>query len=207
MADDVGLNRQLLRDYLEPLGFELGEANSGAATLAALRGREWDLIVLDVQLGDRNSVEMMPEIRAAMRGTTPILGLSASVLKAEADQALDAGFDAFLGKPFREEELFERMAQLLALEWIYEAGSQDGPESTDDSEADGGTIMLPSAQLDELRELAKVGNIRRLRESVEQIAETNPDGQRLAKLLRPLMKRYRMTEIRETLEAVDRGAS
>lgn len=204
VADDVALNRQLLRDYLQPLGFELGEADSGAATLAALREQEWDLIVLDVQLGDGNSVEMMPEIKAAMRRATPILGLSASVLKAEADQALQAGFDAFMGKPFQAEELFARMGQLLALDWIYEEGSPDGPESTDDKVTNERLIKLSGAQLEELRELAKIGNIRRLRESVELIAETSTAGEGLARLLRPLMKRYRMAEIRDILAAVKR---
>lgn len=199
VADDVSLNRQLLRDYLEPLGFELGEADSGAATLQALRDREWDLIVLDVQLGDRNSIEMMPEIRAAMRRPTPILGLSASVLQAEADEALGAGFDLFLGKPFREEELFERMGELLGLKWVHESPA----EASAPSEPNDGPVQLPQAILDELREVAKVGNIRRLRAVVESISGESDDGRRLEARLKPLIKLYRMAEIRECLRQVE----
>ncbi len=202
VADDVGLNRQLLRDYLEPLDFTLGEADSGAATLTALEREHWDLLVLDVRLGDRNSIEMMPELRAAMRGPTPVLGLSASVLKAEADEALRAGFDAFLGKPFREKDLFDQMGRLLGLEWVFEAGAE-APGQGGDGAGEDGPIRLPRADLDALRELAKVGNVRALRTAVDALALETSDGKRLEARLRPLIKRYRMADIRACLDAVE----
>jgi CheY-like chemotaxis protein len=184
------------------VGVELGEADSGVATLTARQGGEWDLVVRDVQLGDRNSIEMMPELRAAMRRRGPILGLSASVLKAEANQARDAGFDAFLGKPFREEALFERIGQLLELDWIYRSEPIETKPATGGRD-DEGPIKLPRAELEELQALAKIGNIRGLRTALESLAVHNGEGRRLEVRLQPLIKRYRMAEIRDLLVRIE----
>ena len=206
VADDVAANRKLLRDYLGPLGFSLGEASSGAETLQAVAAEAWDLIVLDVRLGDRNSIEMMPELRALMARHVPVLGLSASVLKAEADEAMRAGFDAFLPKPFREQELFTQMGALLELEWCYESepaglGEEATVAAAADRSDDGG-LILGGAELEQLRGLARVGNVRGLKNKVEVLIESGRVGGRFAMELLPLIKRYRMTEIRTWLDQV-----
>jgi signal transduction histidine kinase/DNA-binding NarL/FixJ family response regulator len=204
VVDDVTINRQLLREILEPLGFEVSEADSCAATREAVVREPWDLLVLDVRLGDGNSVDMLPELREAMKRPTAVLGLSASVLKNEVADALEAGFDDFLSKPFREEELLARMSRLLRLEWIYEAAT-DGP-ITKTTDASSGTLTVSAAALVDLRDLAKIGNVRRLKERLAVLAETEPEGARLAAALKPLLQRYQMAEIRTVLDKVNAGS-
>ncbi|MCF3651075.1 hybrid sensor histidine kinase/response regulator [Synoicihabitans lomoniglobus] len=197
VVDDMATNRRLLRDYLAPLGFELGEAATWAETLAAVGRESWDLLILDVRLPDGNSIELLPELRAAMASPVPVLGLSASVLKAEAADALQAGFADFLPKPFDAAALFEKLGRLLHLDWIGELEAVAPPDVEPPTT---GPVRLSASAVEQLAALAQVGNVRGLRTAVEALAETEPDGRKLAAALRPLLKSYQMSEIRDFLE-------
>ncbi len=200
VVDDVSINRQLLFDILEPLGFELGSARSCAETREAVAREPWDLLILDVRLSDGSSVDLLPELKRSMARPTPILGLSASVLKNEVAEALAAGFDDFLSKPFREEELHARIGRLMRLEWTEEIDAA-GPPTHEPAML--GDLSLSPAALKELRDLARIGNARRLQQQLAELVETEADGVRLAAKLEPLLKGYRMAEIRALLAGLD----
>jgi len=72
------------------------------------------------------------------------LGVIGKCFAGGGSEALGAGFDLFLGKPFREEELFERMGKLLGLKWVHESpGESSAPREPED-----GPVQLPQAVLD-----------------------------------------------------------
>lgn len=89
-----------------------------AETVAAARdilGRERvDLILLDVRLPDGSGLDLAGELQDRGDKRPRIIILSASVLEVERAAALDAGGDAFMGKPFRPVELLDLIADLLA---------------------------------------------------------------------------------------------
>ena len=196
MVDDVAINRQLLVEYLKPLGFELEQVQSWAEFRDAVTKQSWDLIVLDVRLGDGNAIELLPELKATFGRPIPVMGFSASVLKNEVAEALAAGFDDFLSKPFREEDLYTRLGRLLRLEW--EGEETASPTEADAGVADGAIVLSPEV-LGRLQELANQGNAKRLKEQMAQVAETERDGARLAAALQPMLASYRMTDIRKYL--------
>jgi len=197
VVDDIAINRQLIADYLQPLGFEIGEADSCAGVLAAARDGTWDLIALDIRMGDGNSTDILPELRSALSRPTPILGLSASVLNMDMEEALKAGFDDFLPKPFKEAELFEKIGRLMHLQWTGDLEETAAPEPA--VEIAPAELGLSRDTLEPLLAMARVGNVTALRKALEALELSNPQVRPLAAVLRPMLKGYRMSDIREYL--------
>ena len=200
VVDDVAINRQLVVEYLAPLGFEVGEANSWAALERRISESDWDLVVLDVRLGDAYSIEKLPELKAAMTRPIPVMGFSASVLKNEVEEALAAGFDDFLSKPFREEDLFLKVGRLLRIDWQTEATEAGAAVQTD---ATAGEIRISAEALQQLRAQANTGNAKRLKVLLSKMAESESDGPRLAATLNPMLEAYRMSDIRRFLAELE----
>ena len=119
VVEDEGMNRALLRATLarapEPLrGAELLEAETIAAARRFIRAGGVDIVLLDIRLPDGSGLDLAREL-ADMNGARPrIVILSASVMPEERANALTAGCDAFLPKPYRPADLVELVGSLLA---------------------------------------------------------------------------------------------
>jgi two-component system KDP operon response regulator KdpE len=105
-VDDDPVNRSLVRAILsrsdDPAmrGAVVPEAASLAEARQVLAGEHVDLLLLDVHLLDGLGHELAAELRADVRDRPAIVALTASVLPADHQAALDAGCDAFLPKPY-----------------------------------------------------------------------------------------------------------
>ncbi|MES2356346.1 MAG: PAS-domain containing protein [Pseudomonadota bacterium] len=123
VADDRWASRQLLVRLLVPLGFEVLEATNGKEAVDIWQQFHPDLIWMDIRMPIMNGNEATQIIKAADTArTTKIVALTASSFEDERADILAAGCDAFMRKPFREEELFEVLHQQLGVEFIYYQG-------------------------------------------------------------------------------------
>lgn len=116
VAEDVEINRELLRVMLEQRGHAVTPVENGAAALAALERQPFDIIVMDVQMPVMDGIEATRRIRAlpGPERDIPIIALTANVL-ADARQAYrDAGMTACLDKPIAWGELDETLARLTS---------------------------------------------------------------------------------------------
>jgi two-component system KDP operon response regulator KdpE len=117
-VEDEALNRVLLRAILaratDPRlrSAILDEAEDLAQARAVLESEQIDLVLLDVRLPDGNGLDLVREIKARDPNRA-VLVMSASVLPAERDDAVRAGSDGFVPKPYINAELLETMARLL----------------------------------------------------------------------------------------------
>ncbi|PTX99066.1 PAS domain S-box protein [Opitutus sp. ER46] len=120
VVDDQGDSRRLLSELLGGVGFEIREAADGAAAIDVFEAWRPDAIIMDLRMPNMDGAEATRRIREREHGrTVKILGLSASVLGE--DPRPIPGTDDFLGKPFRDAELFERLRRLLDVEFEYAA--------------------------------------------------------------------------------------
>ncbi|WP_156501254.1 response regulator, partial [Alcanivorax sp. HI0044] len=95
-------------------GMQVTEAEHGKEACAAFQVADgaYDLVVLDMQMPVMDGYETAQALRDRGYGG-PLLALTANVLAVDRQRCLDAGCDAFLGKPVRMRELLAVCAQLL----------------------------------------------------------------------------------------------
>jgi two-component system, OmpR family, KDP operon response regulator KdpE len=96
---------------LRTRGYEVFSAMTGRAALESAERDKPDLIVLDLGLPDINGVEVCRHVRQTQN--TPILVLSARGAEGDKVNALDAGADDYVTKPFGTEELLARVRAAL----------------------------------------------------------------------------------------------
>jgi DNA-binding response OmpR family regulator len=114
IADDDPDHREMMAVALRRAGHEVVAAGDGVAAMAALRGGGVDAALIDVRMPGENGVELCRRLRREP-GTTllPVMLISADISDRPLLEALHAGADDFLTKPFHRAELCARLDNLL----------------------------------------------------------------------------------------------
>ena len=116
IADDYEDNLELLRLLLVAADYHVIEARNGAECLKLARKMQPDLIMVDLSMPVLDGWEMFRALRADEL-TASILCIAVTAHgDTDRDRALQAGFNAYLSKPFRGAELLETVAKLLSSE-------------------------------------------------------------------------------------------
>ena len=117
VVDDAPDTRRLMRRVLERAKVVVSEAGTGEAGLDAIRRERPYAVVLDLRLPGISGFDVARAIRAdadAAVATTPLLACSASVQAEVRREALDAGCDAFEGKPIDVRTFADLLLGLVA---------------------------------------------------------------------------------------------
>jgi two-component system KDP operon response regulator KdpE len=112
IVDDEAPFRRVLRTSLAQSGFAIDEAQTGEEAVAILAGREFDLVLLDVNMPGMGGVATCSEIRAHL----PKIGIVMVTVQdgeSEMVRALEAGADDYITKPIRFRELVARLRAVL----------------------------------------------------------------------------------------------
>ena len=115
LADDHALFRSGLRRILkeEFVGADIEEASSCSETLLMLRRGGADILILDIAMSDKNSLHILPEIKA-LHPSMPVLILSMYNERQFVVQALRAGVSGYLTKEHAPDELIRAIRTILA---------------------------------------------------------------------------------------------
>jgi len=196
VVDDEKDGRNLLRELLAPLGFEVHESADGeAAVRDALRLRP-HAILMDVRLPRLNGVESIRQIRCAPAlERTVIIAISAGAFEHDRRQCLEAGADAFLSKPFRVEKLLDLLCTPLKLRLIY-AQEQTTLESA------APPVVPDGEQLQRLHDIAARGDIKNLLQQVTHLESLDPAYLPFVAQLRARVAAYQMKELRRWLKSL-----
>jgi CheY-like chemotaxis protein/anti-sigma regulatory factor (Ser/Thr protein kinase) len=120
IADDSIEHRAMMTTLLKSLAFETVEAGSGVEALLQAQASKPDLILMDNAMPEMTGMEAMARLRAQPQfESIPVIAISASVTQAQAQQCLESGFDVFLPKPIKFDELLPAIGALLQLDWTY----------------------------------------------------------------------------------------
>lgn len=117
VAEDVEMNQFLARHMMESWGFEVDIAGNGKEALDLLQQKNYDLVLMDIQMPEMDGVEATQHIRSltdSSKATIPIVALTANALKGDKERFLHAGMNDYLAKPFTEPNLFQIIADNLS---------------------------------------------------------------------------------------------
>jgi two-component system cell cycle response regulator DivK len=126
IAEDYDDNRELLRLMLTSAGHEVREAKNGYECLTMAREQLPDLIMVDLSMPVLDGWGVFRELKADSRTEhVPCVAVTAHA-ESDRQRALQAGFNAYVSKPFRSEDLLAAVASLIANSKIEASVSQGG---------------------------------------------------------------------------------
>ena len=160
VVDDEPQIRRVMRTTLVARGYTVSDARSGEEALEKLRGERFDLVLLDINMPGIGGMEACRIIRS--QSDIPIVILSIRNAEKDKVEALDAGADDYVTKPFSMPELLARIRAALRRAPLLGPGAPDvislGHTAIDFSTrrvtVEGKHVRLTPKEFDLLRYLA-----------------------------------------------------
>ena len=118
VAEDSEVNQFIIRELLAKWGIEIAVAANGLEAVEAFKQREFDLILMDIQMPEMDGLEATRKIRSLQseEGVHPdceIVGLSAHAMSGDRERYMAEGMVDYLTKPIRTEELGKTLEACL----------------------------------------------------------------------------------------------
>ena len=107
LAEDNPVNQQVAVAMLVKRGHEVHVSNNGREAVQAVQDRDYDVVLMDIQMPEMDGFEATHAIRGLPKGKDlPIIGLTAHALSGERERCLSHGMTDYLAKPFKGHDLF-----------------------------------------------------------------------------------------------------
>ena len=198
VVDDKADNRELLKVWLDEVGFQVREAADGAEALAVWRDWRPQLVWMDMRMPVMDGYEATRRLRAEPGGRdTVVIALTASAFAHERSVVMEAGCDDFVPKPVREATIFEKMREHLGLEYLYDDQTPTAPADTPVALDTAMLRALPGELLSALSEAAISADM----EAVQALIQEIPAGhEATARALETLLAEFRLDILHELLE-------
>ncbi len=135
LVEDNPVNQQVAGGLLKRLGiFPIDLAENGAEALRTVADKQYDLILMDIQMPAMDGFEATGKIREAEKDTgrhpVPIIALTAHAMNGDRDKCLSAGMDGYLTKPINAQELVAEFDRCLGLDHTASAEASVASLST-----------------------------------------------------------------------------
>jgi PAS domain S-box-containing protein len=113
LAEDLEINREIAIATLAQHDHKIDVAENGAEAVRAVKEREYDLILMDVQMPVMDGLKATEQIRKLPEPASliPIIAMSANVLPQQVERIKLAGANDHIGKPFDKADLFRKIAR------------------------------------------------------------------------------------------------
>lgn len=107
-AEDNRVNQLVLKSMLNPFKCELDIVANGLEAVAAVQAKEYDLVLMDVQMPEMDGITATQRIRAlpGKASLVPIIALTANAMIGDREQYLASGMTDYVSKPINANELF-----------------------------------------------------------------------------------------------------
>lgn len=118
IAEDIEINREIVRGLLEETGIDIDAAENGeeAYKMFVENYGNYDMIFMDVHMPVLDGYGATRKIRASgypLSEAIPIVAMTADVFKEDVDKCLESGMNDHIGKPLNLEELFDKLDTFL----------------------------------------------------------------------------------------------
>ncbi len=114
VVEDSATQRQMIADFLEDSDFQVKIARNGVEALQRLRDSSPDVVLLDVLMPEMNGYEVCRRIKNDPKTQDiPVIMCSAKITQVDRYWGMKIGADAYIGKPFKQDELIETIERFL----------------------------------------------------------------------------------------------
>ena len=117
VVDDFPTMRRIIKNLLKQIGFEnIDEAEDGVQALGKLRGGSYGLVVSDWNMPNMEGIDLLRNVRQEPEPLqdVPFLMVTAEAEKEKVIEAIKAGVDNYIVKPFTAETLKEKLEKIAA---------------------------------------------------------------------------------------------
>jgi signal transduction histidine kinase/ligand-binding sensor domain-containing protein/HPt (histidine-containing phosphotransfer) domain-containing protein/BarA-like signal transduction histidine kinase len=115
LVEDNELNQQVVLGFLEDTKAKVDVASNGLIALEKLANKNYDLVLMDIQMPEMDGVTATQEIRKQARfNALPIIAMTAHAMPDELNKCLDVGMNEYFTKPIDPNALFSLMAKYLS---------------------------------------------------------------------------------------------
>lgn len=201
VVEDTSDSRLLLVTLLKSVGFEVKSASDGQAAIAIWESWSPHLIFMDIRMPVLDGFEATKIIKSTTKGkATVIIALTASVFEENKSEIIAVGCDDFLPKPFPEGDIFQKIANYLNINYIYEQEAAATVSSGLQIEELSPELLqealsaMPSEWVATLHQAAFVADENTIFQLIEQIPQTSAN---LAMVLIDLVDNFQFDKIIE----------
>jgi CheY-like chemotaxis protein/HPt (histidine-containing phosphotransfer) domain-containing protein len=129
VVEDNEFNQFIARSILVKWNAMVDIASNGKEAIAQIKEKNYDLILMDMQMPVMDGLTATRIMRREMNNSTPVIALTAYATKDAIEKALDAGMNGYLTKPFEEETLFSQLLSTLDIPLHYISDTTGSPQN------------------------------------------------------------------------------
>ncbi|MFC4815807.1 MULTISPECIES: ATP-binding protein [unclassified Flavobacterium] len=143
MCEDNEMNQNLMKAIFLNTNHQLDIANNGIEGLKLLKEKEYDVILMDIQMPELDGYETAAILRNELKLKTPIIAITAHSTIKERERCLALDMNDYISKPFKKEELLAKIDS-----WAF--GKTNPNQSNDSIETQSSESVISLEYLEEL---------------------------------------------------------
>ncbi len=203
IVDDVKENRDVLTKLLADIRVETIEAENGEEAVIKTKEHHPDIVFMDMRMPILRGDEALKLIQEEFgKDRIKIVAITASAFDHRREYYLGLGFHEYISKPFREEDVFNCLNELLDIEFIYEEEDLALNEPSQKEPQDFTQFSIPTILHMQMMNAAKLYNITQIEKTIKELGQDSAVSKQLTTHLEYLTRKYDMDGILKVMEQV-----
>jgi PAS domain S-box-containing protein len=209
VVEDLSTNQELMQEYLEILGYCIECASNGMEAIEILKKKEYDIILMDVQMPVMDGLQATTIIRDLHSGVlnhnTTIIAMTANAMAGDKELCLNSGMNDYIGKPIRLKNLSMILEKYLKgsimnAHLIFNEKGDENKGGFERISIDEGAIE----KLKELKELIKLQKPLQCQKIISELKEIEHSEQyiRLLKSIQTMVNEYQFEDAANTISKI-----
>lgn len=198
VVDNEHVDRELIINILEPLGFEMAEAVSGIECLEVYGLFKPDVILMDLAMPIMDGWEASYVLRKHYQSQVLIGIVSANAFDKGLENTAEISAEDFILKPVNVAELLDWLGERLALEWITDIA----PVVMESTVKETVMEFPPVEHLNGLHELIDLGYVRGIHQKLDQIETLDPGYTKFVETMKHYADRFQLDAMKNFLQKV-----
>lgn len=113
LVEDNAMNQKLAEKILHNMGYRVEIADNGKIAVDKVQENKYDLVLMDMQMPEMDGYEAATIIRKKLNNSIPIIAMTAHAMTGEKEKCLELGMNDYISKPFKPDNLREKIAALV----------------------------------------------------------------------------------------------